>query len=53
MYSEVVTDEKYRDKYVLADSEDDPVVEEVDGARITRVLIKLAHELTEEHEEIV
>ena len=28
-------------------------VEEVDGARITRVLIKLAHELTEEHEEIV
>ena len=28
-------------------------VEEVDGARITRVLIKLAHELTVEHEEIV
>ena len=28
-------------------------VEEVDGARITRVLIKLAHELKEEHEEIV
>lgn len=28
-------------------------VEEVEGARITRVLIKLAHELTEEHEEIV
>lgn len=28
-------------------------VEEVDGARITRVLVKLANELTEEHEEIV
>jgi CBS domain containing-hemolysin-like protein len=28
-------------------------VEEVDGARITRVLIKLAQELKEEHEEIV
>lgn len=28
-------------------------VEEVDGARITRVLVKLAKELTEEHEEIV
>ena len=28
-------------------------VEEVEGARITRVLVKLAHELTAEHEEIV
>ena len=28
-------------------------VEEVEGARITRVLIRLARELTEEHEEIV
>ena len=27
-------------------------VEEVDGARIIRVLIRLAHELTEEHDEI-
>ena len=28
-------------------------VEEVEGARITRVLIRLVKELTEEHEEIV
>jgi hypothetical protein len=28
-------------------------VEEVDGARITRVLVKLENPLTEEHEEIV
>ena len=34
LYSEVVTDEKYRDQYVLADSEDDPVVEEVEGVTL-------------------
>ena len=31
LYSEVVCDERNRELYVLADSPDDPVVEELDG----------------------
>lgn len=33
-YSEVITQEKYRDNYVIADSEDDPIVEYLDGVSI-------------------
>ena len=54
LYSEVVTDEKYRNQYVLADSEDDPVVEEVEGVTLSdRVsdledaVIELAEIITE------
>lgn len=34
LYSEVICDERKRDQYVLADSEDDPVVEELDGVTL-------------------
>ena len=34
LYSEVVTDEKDRDQYVLADSEGDPIVEVIDGVTL-------------------
>lgn len=33
-HSEVICDEKYRDRYVLADGEGDPVVEELDGVTL-------------------
>lgn len=54
LYSEVVTDEKYRNQYVLADSEDDPAVEVLDGVtlgdRVTDLedaVIELAEIITE------
>ena len=54
LYSEVVTDEKYRNQYVLADSEDDPDVEVLDGVtlgdRVTDLedaVIELAEIITE------
>ena len=34
LYSEVVCKESERDRYVLADSEDDPVVESLDGVTL-------------------
>ena len=34
LYSEVVCDERNRELYVLADSPDDPVVEELDGVTL-------------------
>ena len=34
LYSEVVCDERNRNLYVLADSPDDPVVEELDGVTL-------------------
>lgn len=35
LYSEVVCDEKRKDEYVLAESEDDPMVEELDGVTLS------------------
>ena len=35
LYSEVVCDEKSKDDYVLAESEDDPMVEELDGVTLS------------------
>ena len=34
LYSEVICDEKHRTLYVVADSPDDPVVEELDGVTL-------------------
>lgn len=34
LYSEVICDEKKRNLYVVADSPDDPVVEELDGVTL-------------------
>lgn len=34
LYSEVICEDKDRDRYVLADSEDDPVVETLDGVTL-------------------
>ena len=34
LYSEVICDERNRELYVLADSPDDPVVEELDGVTL-------------------
>lgn len=34
LHSEVICEEKYQDRYVVADSEDDPVVEELDGVTL-------------------
>ena len=34
LFSEVICDERYRDRYVLADSEDDPTVEVLDGVTL-------------------
>ena len=34
LYSEVICDEKQRPLYVVADSPDDPVVEELDGVTL-------------------
>lgn len=34
LYSEVVCDERNRELYVLADSQDDPVVETLDGVTL-------------------
>ena len=34
LYSEVVCEDKYIDKFVVADSEDDPIIEEKDGVTL-------------------
>ena len=34
MYSEVICDEKHRSMYVVADSPEDPVVQELDGVTL-------------------
>lgn len=54
LYSEVITDEKYSAQYVLADSEDDPIIEQLDGVtladRVTDLedaVIELAEIITE------
>jgi len=55
LYSEVITDEKYRNRYVLAESEYDPTVEILDGVTLSdRVsdledaVVELAEIITEE-----
>lgn len=54
LYSDVITDEKYRNQYVLAESEDDPTVEILDGVtlsdRVTDLedaVVELAEIITE------
>ena len=54
LYREAVVDEKKRGQFVLADSEDDPIVEELDGVTLSdRVsdledaVIELAEIITE------
>ena len=54
LYSEVVCDEREQGKYVLADSEDDPVVEQLDGVTLGErvsdledAVIELAEIITE------
>ena len=34
LHSEVICEDKFRDRYVVADSEDDPVVEQIDGVTL-------------------
>lgn len=34
-HSEVICDEKYRDRYILVGSDEDPVVETVDGVTLS------------------
>lgn len=53
-HSEVITDEKYRDRYVLVDSDADPVIEYLDGVtlgdRVTDLedaVVELAEIITE------
>lgn len=54
LYSEVVCDERKRNQYVLADSEEDPVIEYLDGItlgdRVTDLedaVVELAEIITE------
>ena len=54
LYSEVVCKESERDRYVLADSEDDPVVETLDGVTLSErvsdledAVVELAEIITE------
>ena len=54
LYSEVICDEKFRNRYVVADSPDDPVVEEIDGitldervADLEDAVVELAEIITE------
>ena len=55
LYSEVVCEDKYVDKFVVADSEDDPIIEEKDGVTLDErvsdledAVIELAEIITEE-----
>ena len=34
LYSEVICEDRYKDLYVVADSPDDPIVEELDGVTL-------------------
>lgn len=54
LHSEVVTEEKNRDRYVLADSDEDPIIEEMDGVTLGErvsdledAVIELAEIITE------
>ena len=54
LYSEVICSEREADKYVLADSEDDPIIESLDGVtladRVTDLedaVVELAEIITE------
>lgn len=54
LYSEVVCEDKYVDKFVVADSEDDPIIEEKDGVTLDErvsdledAVIELAEIITE------
>lgn len=54
MYSEVICKDKDADRFVLADSEDDPIVEELDGVTLAErvsdledAVVELAEIITE------
>ena len=56
LYSEVICDEKQRPLYVVADSPDDPVVEELDGVTLGErvsdledAVVELAEIISEEN----
>ena len=56
LYSEVICDERNRELYVLADSPDDPVVEELDGVTLGErvsdledAVVELAEIISEEN----
>lgn len=53
-YSEVVIEDKYADRFVVADSEADPIIEEKDGVTLTQrvsdledAVVELAEIVTE------
>lgn len=55
LYSEVIVEDKYADRYVVAESEDDPIIEEKDGVTLTQrvadledAVVELAEIITEE-----
>ena len=59
-YSEVICDEKYRNRYVLVDGEDDPVVETIDGVPLANrvsdledAIVELAELYAEQDDAIV
>ena len=59
-HSEVICEEKYRDRYVVADSPEDPIVEELDGVtlgeRVTDLedaVVELAELYAEQDDAIV
>ena len=56
LYSEVICDEKHRPLYVVADSPEDPVVEELDGVTLGErvddledAVVELAEIISEEN----
>ena len=51
-YSEVICDEKYRNRYVLADSEGDPTVEYVEGTTLAEKVAELNDTVTELSEKV-
>lgn len=55
LYSEVIIADKYADRYVVAESEEDPIIEEKDGVTLTQrvsdledAVVELAEIITEE-----
>ncbi len=47
LYSEVVTDEKYRNQYALADSDNDPSIETLDGVTLAERVTDLEDAVVE------
>lgn len=47
LYSEVICEDKYTNKYVLADSEDDPIIETLDGITLNERVTDLEDAVVE------